>query len=234
MRFNCCSHVDRQEVGSYLTEHTKPGAYCWTWKKFISYKCFVRHWILALHYISSHSLLDTCPFLRMFDISILTHRTNIFIRYCRKSSSKTAFKYDLVRRVLKIAKSDYWLRHECQSVRPSVRLSAWNNSAPTGRIFIRFDILAFFENLSRKLKFVKVGKEQRVLYIKIDTHFHLYLAEFLEIKIFQPKVVEELETHISFSATYFRESYRLWDKVEKYGRTGKATGQYGAFALHAG
>jgi hypothetical protein len=31
-----------------------------------------------------------------------------------------------------------------------VRLSAWNNSAPTGRIFIKFDIGAFLENLSRK------------------------------------------------------------------------------------
>jgi hypothetical protein len=35
----------------------------------------------------------------------------------------------------------------------SVRPSAWNNSAPTGRIFIKFDILAFFEYLSRKFKF---------------------------------------------------------------------------------
>jgi len=35
----------------------------------------------------------------------------------------------------------------------SVGLSAWNNSAPTGRIFMKFDIWVFFENLSRKLKF---------------------------------------------------------------------------------
>ena len=34
----------------------------------------------------------------------------------------------------------------------SVRPSAWNNSALTGRLFIRFDIWGFFENLSRKLK----------------------------------------------------------------------------------
>ena len=30
---------------------------------------------------------------------------------------------------------------------PSILLSAWNNSAPTGRILITFDIWAFFENL---------------------------------------------------------------------------------------
>ena len=49
------------------------------------------------------------------------------------------------RRVRKIAKSDYKLRHAC--------LSAWNNSAPTGRIFLEFDIWVLFENLSNKLKF---------------------------------------------------------------------------------
>ena len=39
------------------------------------------------------------------------------------------------------------------SVRPSVRPPAWNNSAPTKRIFIKFDIWIFFENLSPKFKF---------------------------------------------------------------------------------
>jgi len=35
---------------------------------------------------------------------------------------------------------------------PSVRPSARNNSAPTGRIFMKFYIWTFFENLSRKFK----------------------------------------------------------------------------------
>ena len=35
----------------------------------------------------------------------------------------------------------------------SVRLSTWNNSAPTGRNLIKFDIWVFFENLSTKLNF---------------------------------------------------------------------------------
>jgi hypothetical protein len=30
---------------------------------------------------------------------------------------------------------------------PSFRPSAWNNSAPTGRIFMKFDVRVFFENL---------------------------------------------------------------------------------------
>jgi len=38
-------------------------------------------------------------------------------------------------------------------LRLSVCLSAWNNSAPIGRIFVKFDISGFFENLLRKFKF---------------------------------------------------------------------------------
>ena len=34
----------------------------------------------------------------------------------------------------------------------SVRPSAWNNLAPTGRIFMKFDMRVFFENISRKFK----------------------------------------------------------------------------------
>ena len=34
----------------------------------------------------------------------------------------------------------------------SVRPSDWNNSSPTGRIIIKFDIRAFFQNLYRKFK----------------------------------------------------------------------------------
>jgi hypothetical protein len=50
--------------------------------------------------------------------------------------------------VRKIAKSDYYLRH----IFPSVRLSAWNNSALTGRIFVKFDIWVFFEKNVRKIQ----------------------------------------------------------------------------------
>ena len=43
-------------------------------------------------------------------------------------------------------------------VRPSVRLSflpsVWSNSAPTGQIFMKFGILVFSENLSRKFMYL--------------------------------------------------------------------------------
>jgi hypothetical protein len=49
------------------------------------------------------------------------------------------------RHVRKTAKSDYWLPHVCLHVcgLPCVRPSAWNNSAPTGRIVITFDMSIF-------------------------------------------------------------------------------------------
>jgi len=34
-----------------------------------------------------------------------------------------------------------------------IRLSVWNSSAPTQRIFIKFRILIFFQNLSRQFMF---------------------------------------------------------------------------------
>ena len=52
----------------------------------------------------------------------------------------------LFRRIRKIAKSDCYLRH--------VRLSASNNSAPTERIFMKFDTWVILENLSWKFKFL--------------------------------------------------------------------------------
>jgi len=50
------------------------------------------------------------------------------------------------RRIRGIAKGEFLLRH----VRPSVRLSAWNNSAPTRRIVMKFDISVFFRKFVEK------------------------------------------------------------------------------------
>jgi len=41
----------------------------------------------------------------------------------------------------------------------SVRQSSWNNTAPTGEIFMKFGIRVFLENLSRKFKFHTIGQE---------------------------------------------------------------------------
>jgi hypothetical protein len=53
----------------------------------------------------------------------------------------------------KLQKAIFWLRHFCLSLRPSVRSSAWNNSAHALGIFMKLHTHVFFGNLSRKIKF---------------------------------------------------------------------------------
>jgi hypothetical protein len=42
------------------------------------------------------------------------------------------------------------IHHVC--VQPSVRPSTWNNSAPTGKIFVKFDIRSIFLNYVKKIQ----------------------------------------------------------------------------------
>jgi hypothetical protein len=65
---------------------------------------------------------------------------------------------DIFRSFRKIAKSNYKTLSYVfvslfLSVRLSLRPSAWNNSAPTGRNSMKYDIWIFFNNRSRKFKF---------------------------------------------------------------------------------
>jgi hypothetical protein len=76
-------------------------------------------------------------------------------------------------RVRKISKRDYYRRHVC--------LSTWNNSAPTGRLFMKFDIWILFEICRENLSLIKVWQEWRANYMKsIVLQFLSYLAQFLE------------------------------------------------------
>jgi hypothetical protein len=52
--------------------------------------------------------------------------------------------FRIFRRVRKITKSDYWLRHVCRST--------WNDLAPTGRTFMKFDIRRFFSKCVEKVQ----------------------------------------------------------------------------------
>jgi len=57
----------------------------------------------------------------------------------------------IFRRVRKIAKSDYSLRHVCPSVRPSVRLFEWNNSHRTA--FYKMFYMSIFRECFEKIQF---------------------------------------------------------------------------------
>jgi len=66
----------------------------------------------------------------------------------------------------------------------SVRLSAWNKSAPTERIFVKFGIWGVLEHLLRKLKF-RYNRTRTTSTLHEDHYtFWSYLAQFfLELQI---------------------------------------------------
>jgi hypothetical protein len=82
----------------------------------------------------------------------------------------------------------------------AVCLSAWNNSASSGRIFVGFDIWVFFENLSKKFKCHSYLARIADAYMKNSTHFWTFLVQFfLGRERLQTKVVKKIRTHIIFN-----------------------------------
>jgi hypothetical protein len=65
--------------------------------------------------------------------------------------------------------------------------------------------------------------EKRVLYMKIYLYLRYVVQFFLELEIFQTKVVEKIKTPHFILISLFRKSCRLRDNVEKYGWTRQAT-----------
>ena len=60
--------------------------------------------------------------------------------------------------------------------------------------------------------------------LKTNICFQSYLTQFfLELEMFQKKVVGKIKIHILCSVKVFRKSCGLWDNVEKYCRAGQAT-----------
>jgi len=110
-------------------------------------------------------------------------------------------------------------------------LSAWNNSAFNGRIFMKFDIWDFFENLLRKFKFhYNMTRITGTLHDDIRICMIISLSVLLRMRKFSDKIVENIKTQILCSKTCFRQSCHLWENVEKYCPAGQATD--GACALH--
>jgi len=99
---------------------------------------------------------------------------------------------------------------------------AWNNSAPTGLIIMKFDIWVFFENISNNIKF-----DQSLTSITGTLHkgryiFWSYLAQFVEWETFQTKVVQKIKTHFLFNNFFWKSCY-LRDNVQKYCRAVRTT-----------
>ena len=98
--------------------------------------------------------------------------------------------------------------------------SAWNNSAPTGRIFMKSD--EYFPKMSTKFKFnLNLTRKTCTLHGDICTFIIILSHFFLERELFQEEVVAKSK-HILCSVNFLRKSCRLRD-VEKYGTAGQVT-----------
>jgi hypothetical protein len=110
--------------------------------------------------------------------------------------------------------------------------SRCNNSASTGQIFMKFDILIFFENLSRKLKFHLNQIRRMVLYMNTNVHFLLYLAQFFQNdKCFRQNLWRKSE-HILCCITFFFYCSLYEITVEKYCRARQATKTHWEYVIH--
>jgi len=99
----------------------------------------------------------------------------------------------------------------CLSVRPS----AWDNSAPTERIFIKFDVWVLSQIRRENSVFIKIGWSNGYLHDDQCTLWS-YLSQFsLEWGIFQTKVVGKITPHILCSITFFF-NCAVYDIMSKY------------------
>ena len=89
-------------------------------------------------------------------------------------------------------------------VRPSIRLSAQNNSASTGRIFMKFYIWVFLEKLSRKFKFHSNLTTMKVT-LHQDQYSYLIISSFSSsrMKNVSHRLVEKIKTRVLCSITFF-------------------------------
>jgi len=92
------------------------------------------------------------------------------------------------------------------SVRPFIRPSAWNNSVPTGRIFIKF-CLRIFRIPTKKIQ-ISLYMTRITGTLHKDKHIFLFIrsSSLLRIRKFSDIFVAKIKTHISCSLIFFRKS----------------------------
>jgi hypothetical protein len=93
-------------------------------------------------------------------------------------------------------------------------------------MFIKLDIWGFFKKRSRKFKFhYTVTRITGTLHEHVFTFMILSRRSFIEWENFHTINVEKIKTRILYSINVFfpRKSCRLWNNVEKYCRSGRAT-----------
>ena len=94
----------------------------------------------------------------------------------------------------------------------------WNNSAPTGRIFMNLDILNIFRKSVEKIQVSLKSEEQGVLYLcafMIISH-----SVLLRMRNVLYKFVDKIKTHVFCSITFFFKSIYeiMWKNIVERGR----------------
>ena len=101
----------------------------------------------------------------------------------------------------------------------SVRMSAWNVSTPTGRVFIKFEIWVFSENVWRTFTLHK-NRTRLTGALHEDQYIFLIISHLVLLRM--AKLYSKITTHILCSISFFIRSCHLWDNVKKYCRAGEA------------
>jgi hypothetical protein len=103
----------------------------------------------------------------------------------------------------------------CMSVYLSFR-RAWNNSAPTERIFVEFYMWIFFENPSIKFKFyLNLTRMRGTLHQNLRTCMIVSRWILLRIRNVSEKVLEKTKTHILHKVTFFLENRTVYEIMGK-------------------
>jgi hypothetical protein len=80
----------------------------------------------------------------------------------------------------------------------------WNNSAPTGGIFVKFDIWGILGNLPGKFKFNdNLTRITGTLHEEMCVLMVISLSFLIIMRNFPDNVAEKIKTHISCSVTFF-------------------------------
>jgi hypothetical protein len=91
------------------------------------------------------------------------------------------------------------------NVRPSARPPAFSNSAPTGRIVMKFEISVFFENLSRKFKF-DLNLRRITATLHEDAHMCTFMIIYMAYLFFEyvsdKRCGENQNTHLAFNNVF--------------------------------
>jgi hypothetical protein len=108
------------------------------------------------------------------------------------------------------------------SVCPSVRLSAWNNSASIRQIFMKFYICIFLENLLRKFKF-NYNMARIIGSLLEDQYTFISHSVLFRMRNVSDKSYRGSQnTHFILYIVSFSENRAVWDKVKTYCTGGQA------------